>query len=147
MQILPTVVICRDRRIDSVAAVYAFAAGADCFRADNTHEVVAVAGGSGDRSLTIFTLNDLLSEDLCAALAVRRQHMAGRSAMVYGFMATFTSEQLAWLVIKTLVVSLQPFPTVVGFSDTTASDERPESAAIRAHGLWKTCLLNRHGNP
>jgi len=120
---VPTLAISVDRRIDSIARMFAGAAGAEFVAAAGTAEaVLATEGRAGSRSNTVFVLNDRLTHALCLGLgaAGRRRMAAGEWVRPSGFMTAFTPEQLAWLTVKTLALMTNGFPETMGFSEFNA---------------------------
>lgn len=104
---LGTVVLCCDPRLHALAALFARAIAAPLHEADSADAAAAaVEAGDDARSVTIFLLNDRLTEELCFAIAQanRRRGRARRPPRTYGFMTAFTPEQAAWLVVKTLLL-------------------------------------------
>lgn len=119
-----TSVVCADPRVQTVAALYAQCVGAPLRFAQTPEEVsAAIEESEPIDSISLFLLSDRLEEALCqaASTAARLRNVA------YGFLSAFTSEHLAWLVIKTLALFLRPFPDRAGFANWSFST--PQSAA------------------
>ncbi len=124
---LATLVVCVDPRVRDLAALYARSIGADLREARAPEDVVAEIEQSRHReSVSLFVLNDRLEERLCQAVAEgnRRRRIAGRAALSYGFLSAFTPAQLAWLIVKSWALFLQPRAESAGFAQWDFSTPR-----------------------
>jgi hypothetical protein len=121
---LPTFVVCVDSRVRDIASLYARSVGARLCVAESVAEVAAaIEQSETDESVSLFLLNDRLQEELCHAIAVanRSRRASGRVALSYGFFSAFTLEQLAWLVVKSWIIFLRPYPKRAGFAHYESS--------------------------
>jgi len=116
---LRTAVICVDSRVHDMAQLYAQAVGVPCYFAQNADEVFAIIEQAEAKdSVSLFLLNDQLEEELCHAIAIanRARSASGRVPLSYGFFTAFTPEHLAWMIVKTWVMFLRPYPERLGFA-------------------------------
>jgi hypothetical protein len=118
LAVIPSVVLCCDARVRSIARIYADAIGAQCIDAsDTTLAREMLCTPAGVRSVTLFVLSDALSEPLCNAIWSGNQlrRHTGNVCLPFGVMCGSDEDHLAWLVAKTLVILVgAPLPERIG---------------------------------
>jgi hypothetical protein len=138
---ISTLVICCDPRVADLAELYAKATGTAIRHTKTCEELeLAVESAKDIGSVTIFILNDEFEETTCHLVwrANQRRLAHGDQPLKAGFMTAFTSQQLAWLVTKTLILLQRPQLPRVGFANYHAATSQI-TTRIRAADTGATC--------
>lgn len=125
--LVSTLVLGVDPRVGELAVLYAELVGAPFREAADPQDVTRTVRDLAEgQSLTLVLLGDCLDEALCEAISAANQarRSEGRAPARYGFLSALTPEQLAWLIVKTVILLARMPLSSATFADWDLADER-----------------------